>query len=740
MRLIRVIYFYLLLSYYSCFAQADYVDSLRREANLSKVDTVRFNAFMSIGNYVQSDLADTAIFYHSKAETIAKEKKLFLQRGQALRAIGVDYYLKGLYDTALYFFSDALKLCDQINSTEKDTTKLAKANFLKSSVLGNIGSTHRAKADYAKSLEYYFKALAISEQLKNKRLQAFNLSNIGVVYEDINEFTKALTFYNRALVFNIELKNKRAQSINLTNIGLIYSEFADSLVRLKTNDALLQTYYNKALYYFNASQKIDEEMDNKYGQAANLLNIGNVYDSRGNIEKALEYYERGAVLSELVGDKLNLHSAINDIGVIYYQQKNYAKAEKYFLQAFEISQELGAFQKICFDHRNLSLLYQGKGDIDKAFKHYKRFIELRDSIGNEENTKKIIQQELKFNYDKKATADSVRAEGEKMVISAQLKQERTQRIALYGGIILVLLFAFFFYNRFKVTTKQKKIIELKEKETQKQNEVITTQKHLVEEKQKEIIESITYAKRLQEAILPPQEFVNAHLPNNFILYKPKDLVAGDFYWAEHIGDLFFIAAADSTGHGVPGALVSVVCSNALNRSVKEFNLKDTGKILDKTRELVLETFAKSTSEVKDGMDISLLCIDPKNRKIFWSGANNPIWYIHHNTNSDNSENKELFEIKADKQPIGKSDHEKPFTTHHIPYVENTTFYLFTDGFADQFGGPNGKKFKYKQLSELLLSVSSKPIKNQAKIIHAKFEAWKGNLEQVDDVCLIGLKI
>jgi len=188
----------------------------------------------------------------------------------------------------------------------------------------------------------------------------------------------------------------------------------------------------------------------------------------------------------------------------------------------------------------------------------------------------------------------------------QLDKEKTQRYAMYGGIFLLIIFGTFMFNRFKVTQKQKAVIELKEIETQHQ-------KHLVEEKQKEIIESITYAKRLQEAILPPEEFINAHIRNNFVLYKPKDLVAGDFYWAETIGDLFFIAAADSTGHGVPGAMVSVVCSNELNRALKEFNLIETGKVLDKTRELVLETFEKSTSDVKDGMDVSLLCFDKKNK-------------------------------------------------------------------------------------------------------------------------------
>jgi hypothetical protein len=208
------------------------------------------------------------------------------------------------------------------------------------------------------------------------------------------------------------------------------------------------------------------------------------------------------------------------------------------------------------------------------------------------------------------------------------------------------------------------------------------------------------------------------------------------------GVTIFIAAADCTGHGVPGAMVSVVCSNALNRAVKEFELRNTGKILDKVTDLVLETFEKSASDVKDGMDISLLKIDfLQNQEgnlipdcIEWSGANNPLWY---------SQNQEMQEITADKQPIGKNDNRKPFTTHYInckPQNTERYFYLFTDGYADQFGGEKGKKFKYKPFKELLLSINKNPMEKQKTIISETIVNWKGDLEQVDDICVIGIKI
>jgi len=251
------------------------------------------------------------------------------------------------------------------------------------------------------------------------------------------------------------------------------------------------------------------------------------------------------------------------------------------------------------------------------------------------------------------------------------------------------------------------------------------------EKNKSITDSINYAKRLQLAILPTAQALHEHIPESFILYRPKDIVAGDFYWMQHIEGTTFIAAGDSTGHGVPGALVSIVCSNAMNRAVKEFGMRETGQLLDKTRDLVLETFAKSNSDVKDGMDVSLLSINRQRGEIRWSGANNALIYLS---------NGELREIKADKQPIGKTDNPKPFTTHKLGLDEVQQIWLLTDGYADQFGGEDGKKFKHKRLSAELLAISDLSLDRQGELLEATFDSWRGKLEQVDDVTIIGLRI
>ena len=261
-----------------------------------------------------------------------------------------------------------------------------------------------------------------------------------------------------------------------------------------------------------------------------------------------------------------------------------------------------------------------------------------------------------------------------------------------------------------------------------QKSEVEAKKEEIEEAHKEITDSINYAKRIQSAILPSSKVVRECLKNAFVLYQPKDVVAGDFYWMEALNDRVIFAAADCTGHGVPGALVSVVCNNALNRSVREFGLKDPGEILDKTREIVIAEFEKSEDEVKDGMDIAICSLERDMLK--YAGANNPLWLV---------KDGEILETKANKQPIGKFDQLLPYSTHTFQLEKSDTIYIFSDGYVDQFGGDKGKKFKAKPFKELLLSMQHLNMAKQKERLQRTFNNWKGDIEQVDDICVIGVR-
>ena len=661
--------------------------------------------------------------------------------------------LWGIYNNAQNADSNRLEALDKIawdllysnpDSTyiighrELEIARDKKYKKQESQALNTIGASFQIKGNLLKAIEMYQQSLKIREELGDKKGVSASLSNIGSIYISINELDKALGYQQRSLKMFEEMKNNEGKASAFNNIGLIYNNLSD---------------FPKALDYCRQSLKLYEELGDKAGIRAANDNIGSAYFQAAEYSKALEFYIKSLAIATEMGDKQNSSITLSWIGKSYMKKKMYSHALDNLDKAKLISLEL---EDIYSEREVSSVLYEtykAMGNKDKALKNYERFIVLRDSISKEENLMEINNKELEYEYKKKAAGDSIKNDEEQKVKdaliyakNAQIEQDKTQKWALYGGLFLGFVFGGLMYNRFRITSKQKKIIEIKNKETE-------DQKTVIEKKQKEILSSISYAKRLQEAILPPQKLVKQYLSESFFLYKPKDIVAGDFYWFEVMQakmdearvdsenpaankvftspDNIFIAAADCTGHGVPGAMVSVVCSNALNRTVKEFGISEPGKILDKVRELVIETFEKSESEVNDGMDISLCCLNKKKNELQWSGANNPLWIIRDN---------KFIEFKPDKQCIGKMDDPSIFTTHIIPLKINDLIYLFTDGYADQFGGEKGKKFKYQQLKELLLANSHLSMLDQKEILNNTIEEWKGNLEQVDDILIIGIKV
>lgn len=347
----------------------------------------------------------------------------------------------------------------------------------------------------------------------------------------------------------------------------------------------------------------------------------------------------------------------------------------------------------------------------------------------------LIAIQVEYKTIEKALAEKeilVNEQGEKIdaqgneIITKASKIEKQKSIIWLSAIFLVIVtfLGGLAYRSYRLKNKANILIS-------KQKEKIEVQHEVLEEQHREITDSINYAKRIQDAILPPLKLVRGYMPDSFILYQPKDIIAGDFYWMEGINKLIIFAAADCTGHGVPGAMVSVVCHNAMNRAVREFKLVEPDEILNKTREIVLETFEKSDEDVRDGMDIALCTINTESNKLSFAGANNGLYFIR---------NGEINQIKPDKQPIGKFDDAKPFSKQEIQLEKGDVLYTFSDGYADQFGGPKGKKFMYKPFRELLLSIHQKPMDDQHNILMDTFENWRGSIEQIDDVCIIGVRI
>jgi serine phosphatase RsbU (regulator of sigma subunit)/Tfp pilus assembly protein PilF len=603
------------------------------------------------------------------------------------------------YDTALSYSYKAKLLAQQINYERG----IAESD-------NNTGMIFFLKGDFPQALNSFLSALSIYSKTENNEKVAEVYNNLGILYFRLNDFNKSYECHTKALklrIMNGYDKLGIAQSYN--NIGLV----SFSLGRLE-----------EAYDYFNKSLEICKELGNKYGISYAYFNIGEVFQGLGNYHEAINYSHKALEIQNELNLRYEIANTCNSLGGLYLKINDYKKAQEYISKSNSLSHEIKSNVLLKSNYLNQYKLDSVNRNFRNAFENYKIYTIYRDSLINKENTKQIVQQQMQFEFDIKQTADSLRVAEERKIVGIKFEQEKKLRLYLYGGIALLCLFSIFVFNRFLVTKKQKKIITLKELETQNKNQII-------EEKNKTILESINYALYIQRGILPSRNILNTYLQNGFLLYKPKDIISGDFYWIEAIDQQVLFAVADCTGHGVPGAMVSIVCSNALNRTVKEFGITDPGKILDKTRELVIETFAKSEIDIKDGMDISLCTLNTQTNHFQWSGANNPLWYISGNT---------LNEIKGDKQPIGKIANPKPFTTHSIHLQKDDTIYIFTDGYADQFGGEKDRKFMYKPLKYLLTEIHHEPLEIQREILEQKFASWKGDKEQTDDVLIIGLRI
>jgi len=334
--------------------------------------------------------------------------------------------------------------------------------------------------------------------------------------------------------------------------------------------------------------------------------------------------------------------------------------------------------------------------------------------------------QTKYETDKKDQELKVKdLEIEKQTVESQKKS--FQRNAFLIGFALMIILSFFIFRSYR----QKQLANI---EISKQKETIENQKYIVEEKNKEITDSITYAQRIQQALLAGQTLLNKNLKDYFIFFQPKDIVSGDFYWGAEAHNKFYFIVADCTGHGVPGAFMSLLNISFLNEAINEKGFQKTNQILDHVRQQLIHNLSGDGSEEggKDGMDCSLMCFDFKNNKLEFSCSNNPIVIVR---------NSRVFQFPADRMAVGKSPKEDvPFTTHYFDLQQNDTVYAFTDGYPDQFGGPKGKKFKHKKLAELLIDNSAKDIAWQKKEIVTSFYNWKGDLEQIDDVLVVGIKI
>ncbi|MEX1192786.1 MAG: SpoIIE family protein phosphatase [Brumimicrobium sp.] len=582
----------------------------------------------------------------------------------------------------------------------------------------NVGAIFYLLNNYDEALRHYLEDARIMEVYEQSRLSGL-YGNIGMLYSDIDELDKAQFYLNRSIEMNVNNKNIDETIKFLNVLGIVQRKKGDYKQSEKSLKKAISTAKDTPRYYRDVAD-IHSSLVELYKKTKNYKK------QQFHIQKSIEYYEK-------INNPANIAYAKRLLADFYLDRGEKIKAENEIREAkkfFDSSDSDIPVQTKRDFYASYAKIMYAQNKYKEAYDELNNGFALFDTLFNLKKIEQASKLETKYFYQQKMEVDSIKRSEERKKEALRIKKEKAESQAALnqqkfystlgiGGSFSLLVIAFILFKAYRNKNKS--------------NILISEQKSQIEAKQTEILDSIKYAKRIQTAILPPQSLVKSYLKNSFILYKPKDVVAGDFYWMEHVGDNILFAAADCTGHGVPGAMVSVVCNNGLNRSVREYELTGPDEILNKTQEIVVQEFEKSEEAVKDGMYISICSLSLTTLSLSWSGANNPLWIIR-------KDSDQVEEIKADKQPIGKHENPKPYTKHELKLQAGDSVYIFTDGYQDQFGGEKNKKFKSGNFKKLLFQIQENSMEEQKQIIKKTFEDWKGEFEQVDDVCVIGVRL
>jgi len=527
-----------------------------------------------------------------------------------------------------------------------------------------------------------------------------------------------------------ENKQKIAQAYN--NLGIVS--------RAMDNYPAAINYYNEALDIYRA-------FNDTSGIKSVYNNLGVLNEHLNLLSKALEYYQKSLSLEKEFNNPDGISTSYLNLGGIYYKLEQYEPALNYCQKAIPICDSLGYMITLEMVYDLMYKIYRDTGKPKEALNYFEKFYELNNKRLNQETKAKIAELEIKYQTDKN--------QKEIELLNKQKNQKSTINTILLIAIGVVFLQTFILLRIIAKRKRNNQILQLQNEEMSRKNEEIETQRDEIEaqrdeiQRQKEfadkqtdyilrqnkdITDSIEYAKHIQIALFPDKLTLQKILREGFCLFKPKDIVSGDFYWVAELDGKSIIVAADCTGHGVPGAFMSIIGINFLNEIVFDENEQKPSEILNRLRKKVVKTLVHSNriEEAKDGMDMSLVILDHENMKLQYAGAYNHLYFIRGHM---------LEIIKADRMPVGLSAKAmKPFTNHEIDIQPGDQFYMFTDGYADQFGGPLRKKFRIGNLRELLLEIHDKNIQEQKQILYESFINWKGEQPQVDDVLVLGFKI
>lgn len=699
------------------------VDSLETLLDRSRKDTARIMVLNELATLQYRVDPEAALAYSQEAIDLSTTLGYTDGLAAAEKNAGLGQYMLGNYADAVRYWESSLDHYDELGNDK-----------LVANLISNLGSVYYTMGQSERAVEFYIRSLKMAEKIDDKNRIATLLLNIGSVYsEQAGALDTARSYYMRAMEIGEELGYDELLGLGYMNLGQLHFKMEA---------------YDSALHYFETS--LDYHTSN-IDIAASLNDIGRIYLVKDQYRKAKVYQLDALDLArkeqaqfEVVKILLGLASTQTELG-------HADSAIVYFDEAKNIARDIGLNYELSTAYEGLAESYADVRDYRNAYK----FLALQNDIDNtiyrleaEDKTQSLM---FSYQLDKKQSEIEIL---EQASVIDQLRSRRQRGMIIATSVfgILIFLLAIGIYNRMRYVRKTNHKIELQKRQIEDQRDEIQAQRDLALTQKEMITDSINYAQRIQSALLPSEEVLKATMPEHFALLKPKDIVSGDFYWVREVQDHLVIFVADCTGHGVPGAFMSMLGITLLNGMISDRCFDAPSAILEQLRAKVKELLDQdgSSDEQKDGMDAALVVLNKRTREVHFAGANNPLYIIRNNevpVKEELAVHKSLengaytlYELKADKQPIGTHWDEIPFRTQSVFLEARDSIYMFSDGFVDQFGGEKRKKFKAANFKKLLLSLQGEPMENQKQHLEAALEEWRGQIEQIDDVSIFGVRL
>ncbi|GAB4328253.1 MAG: hypothetical protein OHK0038_02090 [Flammeovirgaceae bacterium] len=703
-------YFYILLSIFLCFnsfkviANDKEIHILKSKlAEASSND--RITILLEIYHLYPIDSSKVALPYLLEAHELAKSQKQKNIWKETTIALRNHYQSSGVYDLVAKYESELLNFYVSENDSSEIVNSLMK-----------IGESYYNSENFQKSLENYLILAKIPSSKWVKPHLPKILNNIGLIFRARRNFTEARNYFQ--LAYDAAIKNKdRAEEGNaLNNLGGNYYLSGD---------------YENALEFFKQGYSVREENGDKLLMSKSLNNIALVYSKLKRPELSLRRYHRSlSILLELGADS-DLAVIYDNLGDLQLITNNFDSALYYHQKSLEHALKLRNKTMMEDAYYSLAQTYEKLKDYKSALDAQRKSYSLKDSIFDDLLSRQISEMQAKYDAEnKQIEIESLRQEKE--INNLQLKN---RELLIYAGLVvtvIILALLLVLYKRNKIERETNLKLNEQYIEISQKNAEIQAQRDEIEKSHQQIQSSIKYAQRIQNAILPRIEDLRSILPASFIIFRPKDVVSGDFYWIHKVGDIKIVVVSDCTGHGVPGAFMSMIGNELLNEIVSLNHILMPSKILENLHKGVKRVLKQEDSSNRDGMDVAICAIESSTKKVRFSGAKNPVIYI---------ENGELQYIRGNRNPIGgvQKDSDEPFQLHEFEVSNDTIIYLFTDGFQDQFGGQNDKRLGAKRLRELLLENHKFPMEEQKSILESALYSWMRGYSQTDDITILGFK-